>query len=315
MSTTLVVLLIGLAVAALLVAVAARRGRHALVDPVDPDVAEHWLVDRAADRPRLQRLLRRADHRVAGGVAVAVGFALVFVAAVVVGWIFDSVDSGGGFARWDDAGVGWGPDPDDETTTRILDVLTHLGATWVLAILMTVVAIVDWRRYRQASVFGFLAVVGAGVSLINNGLKWIVMRDRPSTGLMVDAAGSSFPSGHSAAAAACWLAMAIVVGRWVAPRSRVWVTAAAIAIAVMVAATRVLLSVHWLTDVIAGLIVGWTWCFLVAIVFGGHLQRFGDPAIEIAEEATTHDAASGTPDPDAHGVDRADRHTNGARHG
>jgi hypothetical protein len=37
--------------------------------------------------------------------------------------------------------------------------------------------------------------------------------------------------------------------------------------------------VHWLTDVMAGLIVGWSWFFIVAIIFGGRLQRFGDPAV------------------------------------
>jgi membrane-associated phospholipid phosphatase len=37
--------------------------------------------------------------------------------------------------------------------------------------------------------------------------------------------------------------------------------------------------VHWLTDVIAGLIVGWSWFFIVAVIFGGRLQRFGDPAV------------------------------------
>ena len=54
---------------------------------------------------------------------------------------------------------------------------------------------------------------------------------------------------------------------------------AAVAVAIVVAASRALLGVHWLTDVIAGLIVGWSWFFVVAVIFGGRLQRFGDPAV------------------------------------
>ena len=41
------------------------------------------------------------------------------------------------------------------------------------------------------------------------------------------------------------------------------------AIAVAVACSRVLLDVHWLSDVIAGLFLGWAWFALCAIAFGG----------------------------------------------
>jgi undecaprenyl-diphosphatase len=51
------------------------------------------------------------------------------------------------------------------------------------------------------------------------------------------------------------------------------VIAAAVAFAVAVAASRVLLDLHWLSDVIGGLSLGWAWFALCAIVFGGQVLR------------------------------------------
>jgi len=47
----------------------------------------------------------------------------------------------------------------------------------------------------------------------------------------------------------------------------------------------VLLDVHWLTDVIAGLALGWAWFSVCAIAFGGRILRFGVAAEQAARVA------------------------------
>ena len=271
-------------VALVVVLLAQIAGRSAVVG--DTERTERWFVDHVGRVPGARRVVQSLDRHVWGGAMVALAFGAVLGASALVGWILSTVDDDRGFARFDEAVSEWGSEHATPFSTDVLRLITYLGSTVVLVLLMTVVGlVVVWRRAgHRWSVLGFLLTVGVGVSLINNALKWIVMRDRPQIGQLVGSGGSSFPSGHSASAAACWAALALVVSSRMWLRHRRWVAAAAVAIAVLVAASRVMLGVHWLTDVIAGVVVGWTWFFLVALVFGGRLQRFGEPAERIAPD-------------------------------
>jgi undecaprenyl-diphosphatase len=79
----------------------------------------------------------------------------------------------------------------------------------------------------------------------------MVDRPRPPQAL-VDAAGSSYPSGHAAYAMA-WIVLAVVAVRvvpWL--RGRWWLVIAAIVVAALVGLTRVYLRVHYLSDVLGG---------------------------------------------------------------
>jgi membrane-associated phospholipid phosphatase len=130
----------------------------------------------------------------------------------------------------------------------------------------------------------FVVLVVAGQNVLANVVKVLVDRARPDIHPLAGFSGASFPSGHSAAAAATYAACALLIGRGGSPRVRAGLAGAAVAIAVAVAASRVLLDVHWFTDVLAGLALGWAWFALCAIAFGGRLLRFGAP-VEISVRA------------------------------
>ena len=65
----------------------------------------------------------------------------------------------------------------------------------------------------------------------------------------------------------------------------------AVLVAASVATTRVLLGVHWVSDVVAGVVVGWSWFFVVTVTFGGRLLQLGDPAQRIADRQVEAGAA------------------------
>jgi hypothetical protein len=63
----------------------------------------------------------------------------------------------------------------------------------------------------------------------------------------------------------------------------------------------VLLDVHWLSDVVAGVALGWAWFAVCAIAFGGRLLRFGAGAEQAAAEEAAEQAAAGQPAGEAAG--------------
>jgi undecaprenyl-diphosphatase len=197
-------------------------------------------------------------------------------------------------------------------STRFLDRFTDLGSTIGVLAITVVVATVELIRTRTRGVVVFLAVTVIGVGFANNLAKAIVGRPRPEVDQLVHVSGMSFPSGHSAAAAACFAACALCLGRRRSLTARLAITVVAAAFAVMVAMSRVLLGVHWASDAIAGLCFGTAWFALCAIAFGGRLLRFGAPV----EAAARVDAAARVEvDHGSEGEPRTDHDGDRAEHG
>ncbi len=189
----------------------------------------------------------------------AICFAVLLGGVAFVGWVFDTIDTNRGFARWDERAAAWGAANATESTTAALDGFTQLGGTPLVVTLLVFVSVFLYRRRGSWAGPVYLLVTFLGVAGLNNLLKLIVDRERPDVSQLASHAGSSFPSGHTATAAACWAALAYLAGR---NRSRLAKRALLLGggvVAITVASTRVLLGVHWVTDVVAGLVVGWSW--------------------------------------------------------
>lgn len=116
-----------------------------------------------------------------------------------------------------------------------------------------VVFVIATRRWRVA-VAAALAFVAA--SFTTSVLKDVIQRPRPPPQLSLVYLGSyAMPSTHAARTAA--IATAFVCSlTWVGRRTRIAVAAALAAAVVVVGATMVYLGGHWLTDVLAGWVLG-----------------------------------------------------------
>lgn len=106
---------------------------------------------------------------------------------------------------------------------------------------------------RWWALLGFAATESL-TPLAVNVVKDLVDRPRPP-GALLEAAGSSFPSGHAAYAGATAASLLVLFTRPGAGKRRAWGVAAAVVVAGMVW-SRTYLQVHWLTDAVSGAILG-----------------------------------------------------------
>ena len=142
---------------------------------------------------------------------------------------------------------------------------TALGGVLLrnLFAIAAVVALLFLKLRREAVLFALTVSLGW---LANTGLKQLVGRERPQivTHLM-EAGGESFPSGHSFNAAVVYIAMAIAFAAMTRRHAvRYVLIGTAMVLSALVAWSRVLLGVHFPSDVLAGWLGGAGWAFLAA---------------------------------------------------
>lgn len=150
--------------------------------------------------------------------------------------------------------------------------ITALGGFAVLAliVLLAVGYLGVLRKWGDAAL-----LLGAtlGGTAISEGLKVGFARPRPDlVAHIVETTSMSFPSGHAMLSAVTYLTLGALLARTQErKRLRGYILGAAIAITLLIGASRVYLGVHWPTDVLAGWTLGAAWalaCWALAAWLG-----------------------------------------------
>jgi membrane-associated phospholipid phosphatase len=243
--------------------------------------ASRWPV--GAERPHVARvgLARRLDPGAATGLALTLALVLLIGGGLVLAVLAFVIRSDPDAIGLDAAAADWGDDEATSFTADVLNAITKVGAPGSIVVLAIVLGVVETVRTRSKWVIPFLFLVVAGNGTITTTIKNLADRVRPTLNPVAETLGPSFPSGHSSWSAAFFAAAALLLARGRGRRTRIVLSGVAAAAAVTIAATRVLLDVHWLSDVVAGLALGWAWFAVCAIAFGGRLLEFGATAEEM----------------------------------
>ena len=136
--------------------------------------------------------------------------------------------------------------------TPIAKNITQLGG----AIFLILFAIILTLAIKNKKI-GLYIWINLGIStLLNQGLKYIVQRPRPTEFRIIDETGYSFPSGHSMASAAFYGFIIYLIYKNIKNKYIKWGLIITLSVLIiLIGMSRIYLGVHYTSDVIAGFLI------------------------------------------------------------
>ena len=135
------------------------------------------------------------------------------------------------------------------TLRRIMALLAHSGDSWFLVLALIILYFVGPVEWHSAEVLMVVGIIITAIVVLL--IKFAVRRQRPEGewgGIYRSTDPHSFPSGHAARV----MMLAVLAFGFGA----VWLGLAELVWALLVAFARVTMGVHYLSDVLAGMLLG-----------------------------------------------------------
>ena len=184
--------------------------------------------------------------------------------------IAEDVLNGGGLVSHDQAVLAWFVDHRTQGLIHAAKVVSTLGSFVSLAIIAGLLGGWLWRRGWHLGLAAAPLVSLVLASLASTTAKAIFGRARPPVSVHAEHVSlKAFPSGHATDTAAFFLSAALVLAITVAHRrsAQVALIATGIGLAALVGLSRLVLGVHWLSDVVAGWALGSAFALAVVAIW------------------------------------------------
>jgi undecaprenyl-diphosphatase len=208
------------------------------------------------------------------------------------------------------------------TLVTVVKAVTWLGSSGVLWTLIGAAAVTLAIRRRWPLAI-YLLVAGAGALVLDPVLKSLVGRLRPVVAHPIaHGTGASFPSGHALGSIVCYGALFLVFLPATAGAWRRVFTGATITLIALIGISRLLLGVHYVSDVLGGWALGITWLGVTAFAFELSRHAAGRPVTDPVTEGLEPQARADPPpadpppaDPPPADPEPATRHASRLRRG
>ena len=156
-----------------------------------------------------------------------------------------------------------------DTITPIAKAITQFGGAIFLITLSIILLIVIKNKK-----IGILIWINLAIStIINQVLKNIIQRPRPTEFRIINQNGYSFPSGHSMASMAFYGFLIYLIYKKVKNKYLKWTLISLLSILIiLVGASRVYLGVHYTSDVIAGILISTSYLIMFTSIAKKYLE-------------------------------------------
>ena len=137
-------------------------------------------------------------------------------------------------------------------TTPIAKFITNFGGAIFLIVLVIILFIVIKNKKIGISIFSNLVIITA----LNQLLKRILQRPRPTEYRIIEETGYSFPSGHSMISMAFYGYLIYLIYKYVKNKYIKWISIVLLSILICtIGISRIYLGVHYVSDVLGGFLI------------------------------------------------------------
>ena len=153
--------------------------------------------------------------------------------------------------------------------------ITHFGDRKGVGITALIVLI--WLLYKGRDFFamGIFAMAVALGNELNKLLKVLIGRERPDLEHLVHVKSLSFPSGHAMVGSILYILIAYFLTReYTGRKAKFWIYGLSAIMILLIGASRVILNVHYPSDVIGGYAFGFIWASCWIYLYSAFRGRY-----------------------------------------
>ncbi|WP_235589082.1 phosphatase PAP2 family protein [Tepidibacillus decaturensis] len=168
----------------------------------------------------------------------------------------------------------WVQSLENSYLTEVMKFFTWIGSTKIVIAIIIITSIILYVLLKHRIELVFFVIVMIGSTALNNLLKVIFHRERPTIHRIIEETGYSFPSGHSMAAFTLYAMISFLLWKHLRSRfGRGLMILFATVMILLIGISRIYLGVHFPSDVLGGYLASGVWFTLSVMIYQWYLER------------------------------------------